>query len=223
MSAKTTAVPDQAPPAPAAAPATGYERFISALPEPFRKECQSKLEGSGLAANHPVFRALAELYEKEREKPTRDFLQEATLHADQSTHLLSELKGLPNAIMAKIEPQIVGIVSALNNPLQRLEAIATAIQPLNKTLPPQAPPEPVIEPPPQIPTVLTQDSQPEKKRTQFGQSVGRFLRTAGSTVSNTIAWIVTGAISAALAVMIFSLGAARLAAYSQVWAVTQRT
>jgi len=211
MSAKPTAL-TPAETAPETIPATQYERFLTALPESFRKECRLKLDDSGLAANHPAFLALAELYEKQREKPPRDFIQEATLHADQSTQLLNQLKSVPDAIIAKIEPQIVGVLSVLNNPLQKLEAIATALRPSERALAPQTPPVPVAEHSPQTaPHGSPQEPNAAIKEGKFGQCVGRFFRTAGSTVSNPMAWIVTGSICAAITVVIFSLGAEHLA------------
>jgi hypothetical protein len=135
MSAKPAAIPAPPAPAPAPVPATQYERFLAALPETFRDECRSKLDGSGLAANHPVFHALAELYEKERQKPARNFIQEATLHADHATKLLQDFEKVPQAILAQIEPQLLGLVSALNGPLQKLETLSTATPPPTLALP----------------------------------------------------------------------------------------
>jgi hypothetical protein len=190
-------------PAPAAVPATQYERFLAALPEPFRKACHSKLEGSGLAANHPAFLALAELYEKERENPPRDFIQEAMLHANQSSQLLNQLKELPGAIMGKIEPQLHGLLSALNGPLQRLEAVTTALEVPTSSAP-------VHETHPQISTGRMEKSNPETEEKRFGQALGQFFRTAGSTLANPVAWMVTGSISVTGAVSILFLGAAHL-------------
>jgi hypothetical protein len=177
----------QPTPAPAVVPATEYERFIAALPESFRNECRTKLDGSGLAANHPVFHALAELYEKEASKPARDFIQEATLHADRATQLLNDFQKIPQAILAQIEPQLLGLVSALNSPLQKLEALSTVTPSPERALP-----LPVVE-----------ESSPKLNEPS---AVG----TVGSTVSNPMAWMVTGSISIAVAVMILSLGAVHL-------------
>jgi hypothetical protein len=205
MSAKPVAIPVQPAPVPAAVPATQYERFLAALPETFRDECRSKLEGSGLAANHPVFHALAELYEKERQKPARNFIQEATLHADHATKLLQDFEKVPQAILAQIEPQLLGLVSALNGPLQRLEVLTTAIPAPARDLPVL-----VTDAPSQNPNGQPEQSKLEKKDGKIWRHVGQFFRIAGSTVSNPVAWVVTGSISAAVAVMVFSLGAAHL-------------
>jgi hypothetical protein len=194
------AITAQSTPAPAVVPDTEYGRFIAALPETFRDECRSKLDGSGLAANHPVFHALAELYEKEASKPARDFIQEATLHADRATQLLNDFQKVPQAILAQIEPQLLGLVSALNGPLQKLEALSTVTPSPERALPLQAADAPSPKPnePPAPPTPV-----------KIGR-VGRFFGVAGSTISNPMAWMVTGSMSAAMAVMIFSLGAAHL-------------
>jgi hypothetical protein len=205
MSAKPAAIPAPPTPVPAAVPATQYERFLAALPETFRDECRSKLDGSGLAANHPVFHALAELYEKERQKPARNFIQEATLHADHATKLLQDFEKVPQAILAQIEPQLLGLVSALNGPLQKLETLSTATPPIA---------QPVLatvanEPSPNL-NDKSEQSKHDKKGGEIWHRVGQFFRIAGSTVSNPVAWVVTGSISAAVAVMIFSLGAAHL-------------
>ena len=186
-------------------PATEYERFIAALPESFRNECRSKLDGSGLAANHPVFHALAELYELEARKPARDFIQEATLHADRATQLLNDFQKIPQAILAQIEPQLLGLVSALNGPLQKLEALSTGAAPLERTLL-----VPVTDEPSPNPNEQPAQPTPEKREATIRQRVGQLFGMAGSTVSNPMAWVVTGSISAAFAVMICSLGAAHL-------------
>jgi hypothetical protein len=210
MSAKPVAAAPVQPVPAEAVPTTQYERFLAALPESFRSECRSKLEGFGLAANHPAFLALAQLYEKDREKPPRDFIHEATLHADQSTQLLNELRSLPEAIMAKIEPQLVGLLSALRNPLQRLEVISVALQSPAQPFPVQTPPIPAHAPPSENPNGPPPPPKPAKAENKLWQVVGQFLCTAASTVSNPLAWIVTGSISVSIAVTIFSLGAAHL-------------
>jgi hypothetical protein len=205
MSAKPVAIPAQPAPAPATVPATQYERFLAALPETFRDECRSKLEGSGLAANHLVFHALAELYEKERQKPARNFIHEATLHADHATKLLQDFENIPRAILAQIEPQLLGLVSALNGPLQKLETLSTATPPPTLALP-----APVASQPTQHPDGSPEQPTAEKKQGKIWRGVSQFFGIAGSTVSNPVVWVVTGSISAAVAVMIFSLGAAHL-------------
>ena len=45
-------------------PANEFERFLATLSEPLREEIQTRLSGSGLSPNHPVFTALADFYEK---------------------------------------------------------------------------------------------------------------------------------------------------------------
>jgi hypothetical protein len=197
------AITAQSTPAPAVVPDTEYGRFIAALPETFRDECRSKLDGSGLAANHPVFHALAELYEKEASKPARDFIQEATLHADRATQLLNDFQKIPQASLAQVEPQLLGLVSALNGPLQKLEAFATLTPSPERALP-----LPVVEE--SSPKLNAAPPNLEKTEVNIGRRVGRFFGVAGSTISNPMAWMVTGSISAAVAVMILSLGAVHL-------------
>jgi hypothetical protein len=191
-----------APPTPEAVPTTQYERFLAALPDSFRNECRLKLKDSGLAANHPAFLALAELYEKERENPPRDFYEEAALHANLSSQLFNQLNELPGAIMGKIEPQLHGLLSALNAPLERLEAVTKALE--SPAIAPQAP----VPAPPPIP--IAPPSNPEKKGKHFGKALGQFFCTAGSTLGNPVAWMVTGSISVTCAVTILFLGAAHL-------------
>jgi len=195
MSAKPTATaPVETAPEPV--PATQYERFLAALPEEFREGCRSKLDGSGFAVNHPVFLALAQLYEHERKKPARNFIQEATLHADLTTKLINDLKNLPEAIMGKIDPQLHGLLLALNDPLQRLENLVAIHQSPKEPLPP--PPEPVA------------NAAPPKPKSKFLGWLAQIISTVTATVSNPVAWVVTGSISTAVAVMILCFGAVHL-------------
>lgn len=207
----STTTPETMPPVPATAvPANEYERFLAALPEPLRNECKAQLSGSGLAANHPLFKVLADFYEKagheesEEKAPARDFLQEATLHASQSKQLLDDFKKLPSAILAQIEPQLVGLLSALSGPVERLETAATSLDRNIEALP-------VLllrrryEPPPV-------DAKAWEK---FKWWLRQFPRQVRWALSDHVAWIVCGIICTMLAVAatatILSFGASRLA------------
>src|ERR1700733_11558757 len=111
-------------------PANHSERFLAALPESLRAECRSRLAGSGLSPDHPVFQLLADFYEKTTttKSADRDFLGEATLHADRSKQLLTDFRDLPEAITGKIELQLRDLLLAFVNPVERLEATATHLQ-----------------------------------------------------------------------------------------------
>jgi hypothetical protein len=188
-------------PATASVPPNEYERFLAALPEPLRKPCRDKLAGSKLAANHPVFQALAEWYEEEtKEEPARNFIAEAELHAGQSKQLLAEFQNVPGAIMGRIEPQLNGLMAALNGPLNKLEAVAARIAA-------PGPDAPLYDKPPQF----------ERRRDWLRWWSRSILWEVRSTISNRVAWIVTGSICLTLAVIVAAtilfFGAARLSRF----------
>ena len=124
------------------APANEYERFLLGLPPELREECQTRMAGSGLSPNHPIFTLLADFYEKtlrrkeaesipsspSDEKDAPDFLQEAQLHSQLSKQLLAEFGEVPEAILAQIEPQLTGLLQALTGPVETLTTTATALQ-----------------------------------------------------------------------------------------------
>ncbi len=204
MSTSTTPTPPEAAAVPAAAvPANEYQRFLAALPEPLRKECQARLSGGGFAANHPRFRTLADFYEKtgkteetvtEQKEFVRDFLQEATLHANQAKQLLADFQKLPQAILAQIEPQLVGLLSALTDPVEKLAVTATHVQGVAARLPKR--PEPTAPP-----------ANPWKWPFWW---LGNLFQTGRFLLADHLAWMVTGAISLSVAGIILSVGAARL-------------
>ena len=120
-------------------PANQYERFLLMLPEELREDCQSRLAGSGFSPDHPVFKVLADLYEKasketgkapqeEKKEPPPDFLGEAQLHSQLTKQLLAEFGEVPKAILGQIEPQLVGLLEALTVPVATLTATATDLQ-----------------------------------------------------------------------------------------------
>lgn len=115
-----------------AAPSNEYERFLAALPEGMRAGCRERLAGSGISPDHPVFKVLAEVYAQAT--PTReqeavpDFLEEAQLHSQMSKQLLAEFGEIPRAVLARIEPQLVGLFDALTAPVTTLTATATDLQ-----------------------------------------------------------------------------------------------
>lgn len=192
-------------------PPNEFERFLAALPEPLREECRTRLNGSGLSPDHIIFQILADFYEKTQPHSTGvpDFLEEAKLHAARSTQLLADFKDLPQAILAQIEPQLLGLFTALESPVQRLEASATHLQRnvealpvllLSRRSPSQPPPQEVWKWP--------------------GWWLRGLARAAWITTTDHLAWIVTGTISFAAAFAILCAGAAHLshsyeAAYQQ--------
>jgi len=192
--------PSQASPAPATAvPTNEYERLIAALPEPLREKCRAQLSGSRFAANHPLFKVLADFYEQASKEelqekdagtkePTRDFLQEATLHASQSRQLLDDFKKLPAAILAQIEPQLVGLLSSLSVPIEKLEAASASLDRNVEALP-------VL--------LLRRRSLPcppfKNSWDKFKWWLRDFPRQVRWALSDHMAWIVCGIICATLA------------------------
>jgi hypothetical protein len=211
MSAKA-AVPTPEPTVePLAIPSTEYEKFIAALPESFREECQTQLQGSGLAANHPVFGVLAGLYLKQAAKPARNFIAEVTAHADLSKKLLADLKDIPGVVLGDLQPQILGAVSALGAPIQRLETISEKLESQLKASPSapvaSAPARAEIETAP--PSALSASPIDFREKTR-------------ATVANPTAWIVTGTIcvtvSITLVIIVLDLGAGHLShSYEQAY------
>ena len=124
-------------------PANEYERFLLGLPETLREECQAHLNGSGLSPDHPVFKLLADFYEKapkpktvepvppppaSEEKEAPDFLGEAQLHSHLCKQILAEFEKVPQGILGQIEPQLLGFLEALTAPVATLTTTATALQ-----------------------------------------------------------------------------------------------
>ena len=194
-----------APPAPTHVPGNEYERFLISLPEALREECRNRLSGSGFSPDHPVFQVLADFYEKNptTAEPTRDFIGEANLHADRSKQLLDELQNVPKAILAQIESQLAGFLTALNAPVEKLDLTATHLQRNVEALP-------VLllgkrsAPPPQL----------SNRWEKFKWSVAEFLRAGRATLFDHQAWIVSGSISLilafALAAVLLVCGASQL-------------
>jgi hypothetical protein len=171
-------------------PANEYERFLASLPDALREECRARLTGSGFSPDHPVFQVLADFFEKSptTAEPIRDFIGEANLHADRSKQLLDELQNVPQAILAQIETQLTGFLSALNGPVEKLDLTATHLQRNVEALP-------VLllgkrsSPPPDL----------SGKWNRFKWSVTEFCRTGRTTLFDLSAWIVSGSISLTLA------------------------
>jgi hypothetical protein len=182
-------------------PANEYERFLAALPESLREECRTRLTGSNLSPDHPIFQLLADFYEKNGpQKPVdRDFLGEATLHADRAKQLLTEFNGLPDAILGKIEPQLHGLLLAFAGPVERVETAATHLQRNVEALP-------VLL----LARRFKPDPMPSEKWRRPWWFVSNLLRAAWSTASDHLAWIVTGSISLCAAIIVLALGASHL-------------
>jgi hypothetical protein len=115
----------EAPVAAASVPASEFERFLAMLSEPLREELQSRLSGSGLSPNLPVFKVLADFYEKNMPKKEPDFYEEALLHSNTAKQLLADFQDLPTTILARFDTQLNGLLSAFTAPVERLESTAT--------------------------------------------------------------------------------------------------
>lgn len=176
-------------------PANEYQRFLAALPESLRNECHAQLTGSGFSANHPVFKALADFYEKaasppepEQKKPALDFFEEARLHAGLSRQLLNDFQKIPQTILARVEPQLLGLLAALTGPVEKLESTATHLQRNVEALP-------VL--------LLRRRSLPcppfNRWRDRLKWWLRDFPRQARWAFSDHMAWIVVGSICATLA------------------------
>jgi hypothetical protein len=186
-------------------PANEYERFLASLPDALREECRNRLTGSGFSPDHPVFQVLADFYEKNptTAEPIRDFIGEANLHADRSKQLLDELQNVPKAILAQIEPQLAGFLTALKAPVEKLDLTATHLQRNVEALP-------VLllgrrsAPPPEL----------SDRWEKFKWSVAEFFRAGRATLFDHQAWIVSGSISLilafALAALLLVCGASQL-------------
>ena len=185
----------------AAIPSNEYERFLAALPESLREECRSRLAGSGLSPDHPVFQLLADFYEKTTtiNSADRDFLGEATLHADRSKQLLSEFRDLPESITGKIELQLRDLLLAFVNPVERLEATATHLQRNVEALPVLLLSRRFKWTP--IPAELW-------KRPLW--ILQNFMRAGWSAASDHLAWIVIGSVCLCLTFIVLTCGAAHL-------------
>jgi hypothetical protein len=186
-------------------PPNEYERLLVAMPESLRERCRKQLSGSGLAANHPLFKVLADFYEEtaseqlaaheaasreaDRKGPARDFLQEATLHASQSKQLLEDFRNLPGAILSQIEKQLVGLLSSLTGPVERLEIAASSLDRNVEALP-------VL--------LLRRRSLPcppfKNSWERFKWWLREFPRQARWALSDHMAWIVCGTICVAIAI-----------------------
>lgn len=117
-------------------PPNEYERFLAVLPEAVREECRTRLAGSGLSADHLVFRVLADVCATVppkspapgSEKAVPDFLEEATLHSRLSKQVLSEFQGVPQAIVERVEGQAAGLLDVLAAPIESLHKTAIDLQ-----------------------------------------------------------------------------------------------
>jgi hypothetical protein len=140
-------------------------------------------------ANHPVFGVLAELYLKQAAKPARSFIAEVTAHADLSKKLLADLKDLPGIILGDLQPQILGAVSALGAPIQRLESVAERLQRQVEA----SPTAPIVSAPAE-----TEKSTPPVSE----ENTSRIREKARATLANPMAWMVTGTICVTVSIMI---------------------
>jgi len=117
----------EAPVAAASVPASEFERFLATLAEPLREECKTRLSGSGLSPNLPVFKVLADFYEKNmpKKEAAPDFYQEALLHSNTAKQLLADFRDLPAMVSARFETELHALLTAFTAPVERLERTAT--------------------------------------------------------------------------------------------------
>jgi hypothetical protein len=189
----------------ASVPANEFERFLATLSEPLREEIKSRLSGSGLSPNHPIFTALADFYEKNipKKQAVPDFYQEALLHSNNAKQLLADLRDVPTTILARFETQLNGLLAAFTGPVQRLERTATDLTRNVEALP-----------------ILLLSKRNESKPTPKGfwnklkWCVGRSLVAARTTLAD---WLVAGGTCACAAFIItaivLSYGAHNLSHY----------
>lgn len=180
MTATTAPLPSSA------VPTSDYERFLAAMPETMRADCEARLAGSGLAANHPVFHVLAELYEDQQRRPARDFVAEAVTHSDLSKKLLEDFKAIPALVVAEVEPKLAVLLQAFEAPVGKLEVAATSLERNVEALP-----------------VLLLGEPAEGKAQSDAKPAGlpRYQRRIASAPPSWRPWIISGAISFTLALV----------------------
>ena len=107
-------------------PANEFERFLATLTEPLREECKTRLSGSGLSPDHPVFAVLADFYEKNMpmKEIVPDFYEEALLHSNNAKQLLADFGHLPAVISNGVETRLQSLLASLSAPVERLERTA---------------------------------------------------------------------------------------------------
>jgi hypothetical protein len=182
--------------APASVPANEFERFLATLPEPLREECRSRLSGSGLSPDHPVFAVLADFYEKNipNKQAVPDFFEEALLHSNNAKQLLADLRDLPATMLARFETQLHGLLAAFTGPVERLERTATDLTRNVEALP-----------------VLLLSKRNESKPAPKGfwnkllWVVSRSLEAARTTLADHLAWLVAGGTCACAAIIITAI------------------
>jgi hypothetical protein len=196
---------------PLVGPRTEFERFLAALPDGMRDECRSKLSGSGLSPDLPVFTVLADLFQGQpapgEAESVPDFLEEARLHAERSRQLLDAFEKIPVAWLAKIDEGIAPLLSALTTPVQQLQTTATNLERNVEALP--------------VLLLARRHTPPENRPEKWWERQQWRLRTWGRVLqillSDHQAWLVTGVISfcatVVLTITILSLGARGLSRY----------
>jgi len=195
----------ETPVAATSVPANEFERFLATLSEPLREEIKSRLSGSGLSPNHPIFTALADFYEKNipKKQAVPDFYQEALLHSNNAKQLLADLRDVPTTILARFETQLNGLLAAFTGPVERLERTATDLTRNVEALP-----------------VLLLSKRNESKPAPKGfwnklkWCVGRSLVAARTTLAD---WLVAGGTCACatfiITAIVLSYGAHHLSRY----------
>lgn len=187
-----------------------YERFVAKLPEDYQEECISRFTGSGLAPNNPIFSLLADIFdhfakeapEGNKASSTPDFLQEATLLSQMSKQTIADFQTMPAVILARLE-KILAPLQTVSDPLNSLATISldlkSSVSALQKMCPSSQPPTGFFR--------------------RLGWRLKLYLTAGRETLTHTSAWIVTGSICSALAVivtvMILYFGATELSKYHE--------
>ena len=188
---------------PATVPANEFERFLATLAEPLREECKTRLSGSGLSPDHPVFAVLADFYEKNipKKEAASDFYEEALLHSNNAKQLLADFRDLPTTILARFETQLHGLLAAFSAPVDRLEITANDLARNVEALP-----------------VLLLSKRSEAKQKPEGLW-NQLKWRAAALLADHLAWLVAAAACVTITVVVTSIvltsGARHLSHYYQ--------
>jgi len=177
-------------------PANEFERFLATLPEALREEIKSRLSGSGLSPNHPVFTALADFYEKNipNKQPVPDFFEEALLHSNNAKQLLADLRDLPSAMLARFETQLKGLLAGFTGPVERLERTATDLTRNVEALPVLLLSKRHGSSPP-----------PHGFWNKWKWYAGKSLEAARTALADHLAWLVAGGVCACVATVLTTI------------------
>jgi len=189
-------------------PANEFERFLASLAEPQREQIQARLSGSGLSPDHPVFAALADLYERNPEKSeaTQDFYQEALLHSATAKQLLADFRDLPTTIAARLDAQFKELLAQFTTPVEKLERTSTDLSRNVEALP-------IL--------LLANRRRPTPMPEGFWNKIkwasGRLAEAIAAVFTDRAAWLAAGGtslcVAALVTVIVLCLGARQLSNY----------